>query len=165
MRAFEDLTATMGETNIGSLEICSDRPLLVTSRVFNQGESGTFGQGFDGRVADLGYSAGQTFSLIGLRQKTGAYRSNLVVTNGGTTEAQVSINLFDTTGKSLSIYTLTVPAGTALQDLEPFKNRGGAADVDWGFATITVLKGTNVISSASMIDMKTNDPTTIPAKQ
>lgn len=165
MKAFEDLTATMGENNIGSLEICSDRPLLVTSRIFNQGESGTFGQGFDGRVADLGYSAGETFSLIGLRQKSGAYRSNLVVTNGGTTEAQVSINLYDTTGKSLTAYTLTVPAGTALQDLEPFKNRASAADVNWGFATVTVLKGTNVLSSASMIDMKTNDPTTIPAKQ
>lgn len=164
-KAFEDLTATMSETNIGSLEICSDRPLLVTSRIFNQGETGTFGQGFDGRVADLGYSAGQTFSLIGLRQKTGAYRSNLVVTNGGKTEAEVSINLYDTTGRSLTAYTLKVPAGSALQDLEPFKNRANASDVDWGFATITVLKGTNVLSSASMIDMKTNDPTTIPAKQ
>jgi len=28
-----------------------------------------------------------------------------------------------------------------------------------------VVKGTNIISSASMIDMKTNDPTTIQAKQ
>jgi hypothetical protein len=38
-------------------------------------------------------------------------------------------------------------------------------DADWGFATITVLKGTNILTSASLIDMKTNDPTTIPAKQ
>ena len=165
-KAFEDLTATMGGvSNIGALEICSDRPLLVASRIFNQADAGTYGQSFDGRVADLGYSAGQTISLIGLRQKSGAYRSNLVVTNGGTTPAQVTINLFDSSGKSLNAYTLTVPAASGLQDPEPFKNRANAPDVDWGFATVTVVKGTNVLSSASLIDMKTNDPTTIPAKQ
>ncbi len=165
-KAFEDLTATMGgESNIGALEICSDRPLLVTTRIFNQADAGTYGQSYDGRVADLGYSAGQTISLIGLRQKSGAYRSNLVVTNGGTSEAQVTVNLFDSSGKSLNAYTLTVPAGTGLQDPEPFKNRANSPDLDWGFATVTVVKGTNILSSASLIDMKTNDPTTIPAKQ
>jgi pterin-4a-carbinolamine dehydratase len=45
------------------------------------------------------------------------------------------------------------------------KNRANAPNVDWGFATVTVIKWTNIISSASMIDMKTNDPTTIQAKQ
>ncbi len=164
-KAFEDLTAIMGPSNIGALEVCSDRPLLVTTRIFNQADNGTYGQSYDGRVADLGYTVGQTISLIGLRQKTDAWRSNLVVTNGGTTEAQVSINLFDANGKSLTSYTLTVPAGKGLQDLEPFKNRANAPDLDWGFATVTVLKGTNVLSSASLIDMKTNDPTTIPSKQ
>jgi hypothetical protein len=165
-KAFEDLTAAMGTTNnIGALEICSDRPLLVNTRIFNQADAGTYGQSYDGRVADLGYSAGQTISLIGLRQKTDAYRSNLVVTNGGTTDAQVTVNLFDSSGKSLIAYTLTVPAGSGTQDLEPFKNRANAPDLDWGFATITVVKGTNVLSSASLIDMKTNDPSTITAKQ
>jgi hypothetical protein len=164
-KAFEDLTAIMGPSNIGALEVCSDRPLLVATRIFNQADNGTYGQSYDGRVADLGYTVGQTISLIGLRQKTGTYRSNLVVTNGGKVEAQVPINLFDANGKSLTSYNLTVPVGSGVQDLEPFKNRANAPDLDWGFATVTVLKGTNVLSSASLIDMKTNDPTTIPAKQ
>ena len=164
-KAFEDLTAIMGPSNIGALEVCSDRPLLVATRIFNQADNGTYGQSYDGRVADLGYTVGQTISLIGLRQKTDTYRSNLVVTNGGKAEAQVAINLFDANGKSLTTYNLTVPAGKGVQDIEPFKNRASAPDLDWGFATVTVLKGTNVLSSASLIDMKTNDPTTIPAKQ
>jgi hypothetical protein len=164
-RAFEDVTAVFGDTNKGSLEICSDRPLLVLSRIFNQAEEGTFGQNMDGRVANLGYSAGQTVSLIGLRQKTGAFRSNLVVANGGKTEAEVAIILFNSSGQSLNAYNLKVPPGAAVQDSEPFRARANAPDVDWGFATVTVLKGTNVLTSASMIDMKTNDPTTIPAKQ
>jgi hypothetical protein len=164
-RAFEDLTASLSDTNNGSLEICSDRPLLVLNRIFNQSEGGTYGQNFDGRVADLGYSAGQTVSLIGLRQKTDAFRTNLIVTNGGKTEAEVAIILFDSSGQSVHAYHLKIPAGGVALDAEPFRNRAITPDVDWGFATVTVLKGTNVITSGSMVDMKTNDPTTIPAKQ
>ena len=164
-KAFEDFTAVLGTTNGGALEICSDRPLLVLNRIFNKSDDGTFGQSFEGRVADLGYSAGQTVSLIGLRQKNDAYRTNLVVANGGKSEAEVAIILYDATGKSLTAYNLTIPAGTARQDLEPFKYRANAPDVGWGFATVTVLKGTNVLTSGSMIDAKTNDPTAIPAKQ
>jgi len=165
-KAFEDVVAKLGGTNnIGPLEICSDQPLLIAGRTFNLATGGTFGQNFDGGVADLGYTTGQTVSLIGMRQKSDAFRSNLTVTNGGTTEAQVAVTLFDATGKSLTTYNLTIPAGLALMDNEPFRNRANVPDVDWGFATVTVLKGMNVRTSASLIDAKTNDPSTIPPKQ
>jgi len=164
--SFEDIVALMGNTSaIGSLEICSDKPILLTARNFNKADVGTFGQNLDGRVADLGYNAGQTVNLIGLRQKTDNFRSNISVTNGGTTEAQVSISLFDAKGTSLTTYTLTVPAGKVINDGEVFKNRANAPDVDWGFATLTVLKGTNILTAGSLIDAKTSDPTTIPPKQ
>ena len=91
--------------------------------------------------------------------------TELVVTNGGKTEAEVAIILFDASGQSVHAYNLKIPAGGAVLDTEPFRNRAKTPDVDWGFATVTVLKGANVITSGSMIDMKTNDPTTIPAKQ
>jgi len=164
--SFEDIVGTLGGTNnMGSLEICSDQPLLVLGRIYNAATAGTFGQNIDGTVADIGYTAGQTVSLIGLRQKTDLFRSNLSVTNSGTADAQVSVALFDASGNSLKTYTLTVPAGLVVQDPEPFKNRASAPDVDWGFATVTVLSGANIHTSASLIDMKTNDPTTIPPKQ
>ena len=164
--SFEDIVATMGGTStIGSLEICSDKPLLVTSRNFNFASAGTFGQNLDGRVADLGYNVGATVNLIGLRQQSDKFRSNISVTNAGTTDAQVAIALFDATGKSLANYQLTVPAGTVVQDGEVFKNRAGAPDVGWGYATVTVLKGSNILTAGSLIDAKTNDPTTIPPKQ
>lgn len=165
-KAFEDVVGQMGATSaLGSLEICSDQPLLVQGRIFNEAEEGTFGQSMDGQVADVGYGAGQTINLIGLRQKSGLYRSNLSVTNGGTTEAQVSVTLFDATGASLKTFTITVPAGKVVMENEPFRTRANNPDVGWGFATVTVLKGTNVWSTASLIDARTNDPTTIPAKQ
>lgn len=165
-RGFEDIVSFLGSENkLGALEICSDQPLLVTGRIFNKGDNGTFGQNLDGHVADLGYSTGQTVNLIGLRQKVGLWRSNLSVTNGGTTAAEVLVTLFDATGKSLTSYNLTIPAGEVLQDVEPFANRAKMPDLDWGFATVTVIKGKNVRTMGALIDMRTNDPTTIPAKQ
>jgi ssDNA-binding Zn-finger/Zn-ribbon topoisomerase 1 len=164
-KAFEDVVATLGGgNNIGSLEICSDQPLLVNGRIYNAATSGTFGQNLDGAVADVGYATGQTINLIGLRQKSGKYRTNLSVTNGGTSAAQVSISLFDTTGTSIKTYTLSIPAGQVVQDGEPFNVRANAPDLDWGFATVTILSGSNIHTSASVVDAVTNDPTTISPK-
>ncbi len=164
--AFEDVVAMLGGTNnLGSLEICSDRPLMVMSRIFNRDSTGTFGQSFDGFVADAGYDSGQTLSLIGLRQKTDLFRTNISVTNGGTTEAEVAISLYSASGTLVDTYNLTIPAGQVVMDVEPFKNRANAPDLGWGYATVTVIRGNNIHTSGSVVDMKTNDPTTIPAKQ
>lgn len=167
LKGFEDVIGLIGGDNaLGALEICSDQPLLVNGRVFNDaGEVGTFGQNLDGHVADLGYKAGQTVNLIGLRQQADRYRTNVIVTNAGTVEAEVSINLFDANGVSLTTYTLKVPAGQMINDTEPFVKRANKPDLGWGFATVTIVKGANIRSMASVIDSRTNDPTTIPPKQ
>lgn len=165
-KAFEDVVAQLGGTNAkGALEICSDKPLLVLGRMFNQAQQGTFGQFIDGHVADLGLGAGETASLIGLRQETGKFRTNISVTNGGTTNAEVSVALFDNGGTSLKTFNLTVPAGKVVQELVPFLARANKPELGWGFATVTVLSGSNIRTSASVIDQVTNDPVTIPAKR
>jgi hypothetical protein len=48
------------------------------------------------------------------------------------------------------------------QDLEPYKNRAGRPNLGWGFAVVEALEGEGLLVSASVIDSKTNDPTTIP---
>jgi hypothetical protein len=165
-QAFEDVVAKMGQANAkGSLEICSSQPLLVLGRIFNTASAGTFGQFLDGHVANLGLSEGETASLIGLRQKIGAFRTNLSVTNGGTVAAEIEVKLYDNAGALLHTYTLAVPAGQVVQDLTPFATRAGKNDLGWGFATVKVVKGNNINASASVIDQGTNDPVTIPAKQ
>jgi hypothetical protein len=165
-KGFEDVVATLGGGDAkGSLEVCSNQPLLVLGRTYNQATAGTFGQFIDGHVANLGMGAGETASLIGLRQKTDEFRTNLSVTNGGTTDAQVAITLYDTNGTSVGNFNLTVPSGKVTQEQEPFKNRANKPDLGWGFASVTVLSGSNVLTSASVIDMKTNDPITVPGKQ
>ncbi len=165
-KAFEDIVLALGGVSAkGSLEVCSDQPLLVAGRTFSATTAGTFGQNFDGHVASLGYGVGETISLIGMRQQTATWRTNLNVTNGGATDAEVGIVLFDANGTQVGSYNLTVPKGQVVQDLEPFTNRAGKPDIGWGFATITVVKGTNIQASAALVDSRTNDPTTIEAKQ
>jgi hypothetical protein len=164
--AFEDVVKAMGQSNAkGSLEICSSQPLLVLGRIFTVASGGTYGQFLDGHVANLGLSEGETASLIGLRQQTGSFRSNLSVTNGGTVAADIEVKLYDNAGAMLHTYSLAVPAGQVVQDLTPFATRAGKPDLGWGFATVKVVTGFNINASASVIDAQTNDPVTIPAKQ
>jgi len=162
---FEDLVGLMGVETKGSLEVCSDRPLMMLGRIFNQAETGTFGQFLDGHVADLGMSAGQSAYLLGLRQEAGRFRTNLSVTNGGTETAEVEVTWFDNDGEELGSYDLSVGAGKVYQDLQPLAARAGLPDAGWAFAQVTVLSGTNVQTSASVIDAVTNDATTVPAKR
>jgi len=163
--AFEDVVAKMGQSNAkGSLEICSSQPLLVAGRMFTASSGGTFGQFVDGHVANLGLGAGDTATLLGLRQQTGQFRTNISVTNGGTDPALVEVTLYDSAGTELVAYELEVGPGQVVQDLTPFKDRAAKPEVGWGFATVKVIDGFNVRTSASVIDMLTNDPVTIPAK-
>ena len=163
--SFEDIVAKMGQSNAkGALEICSSQPLLVAGRMFNQAPSGTFGQFIDGHVANLGLATGDTGTLLGLRQQVGAFRTNISVTNGGTDPATVEITLFKADGTQLLAYELEIEPGQVVQDLEPFDQRAHEGNVGWGFATVEVIDGLNVRSSASVIDEVTNDPVTIPAK-
>ena len=162
---FADIVGMLGVEAKGALEICSDKPLLVTGRIFNQSAEGTFGQFVDGHVANLGLASGQVAQLIGLRQETGKYRTNIGVANGGTQPAQAEITLFNNAGAALTTYTLTVPPGQVIQDLQPFQARANMPDLGWGFATVKVVSGSNVMTSASVVDAVTNDPTYIPAKR
>ena len=162
---FEDVVAQLNFNGKGALEICSTQPLLMVGRMFNQSANGTFGQFLDGHVANLGLTAGQTVSLLGLRQETGKFRTNISVTNGGTQDANIAVALFDAAGAQLTTFNMAVGAGKVVQDLEPFKARANRPDLGWGFATVTVVAGSNIRTSASVIDQVTNDPVTIPAKR
>lgn len=164
-KPFEDIVGQMNVEAKGALEICSDQPLFVVSRTYNQSANGTFGQFLDGHVADFGLSAGMSAELIGLRQEVGKFRTNLQLANGGTTAAEVAVTLYDNAGQALANYTVTIPAGRVVQDLQPFANRANMPNVGWGFAAVKVNSGSNVHVSASVVDAVTNDAMTIPPKR
>jgi len=162
---FEDVVGMMGTEGKGSLQICSSQPLELLSRVYNQTDDGTFGTTLDGFAAGDGLDQGDTARLIGLRQETGAFRTNLSVTNTGSKSARVEVTLHGAGGSAVHDYDLVVPAGMVVQDLEPFRTRAEQPNIGWCFATIEVESGSGILTSATVIDANTNDGNTIPMKR
>ncbi|MGD8440709.1 MAG: multiheme c-type cytochrome [Holophagae bacterium] len=161
---FEDVVDMIGaDGEKGALEICSDQPLEAVARIFNVSDAGTFGQFLDG-INYSGLNEGDEGRLYGLRQMTDEFRTNISVTNTGMSAATVEVTLYATDGSELTSYELTVGSGMVVQDLEPFRSRASSPDLGWGYATVEVMSGDGIITSASVVDSRTNDATTIPMK-
>ena len=159
---FEDVVGMMDLEDKGCLGIGSTEPLEVSGRIYNETDDGTFGQFLSGWDDGEGLETGDSGRLLQLRQTSGQFRTNLTVANSGAEAAEVRITLFDSAGNELHAYTLTVGPRRLKQDLEPFKNRAGRPNLGWGYAEIEVTAGAGVLVSASVIDSRTNDPTTVP---
>ena len=161
-QVFADVVAqlTTGDAT-GCLRIVSDQEVTVRSRTYNLTADGTYGQSLDAVVERDGIDAGDTGYLQQL-QETADFRSNVGVLNMGDAEASVTITLYDTAGSEVGSFTLTVPAGQARQDNAPYARRFGRSDVAAGWATVTVDLGADVWAYASVVDNRTDDPTTVP---
>jgi len=167
---FEDIVGAMGVDGKGTLEVCSTQPLELVARTFNQpgvakADAGTFGQFYDGFMGGAGMAAGDSARLLGLRQMTDEFRTNISVTNTGLDPAEVRVTLFSNDGTELHSYTLEVGVGMVVQDLQPFKARAKKPNLGWGFAVIEVTDGSGILASASVIDSVSGDATTIPMKR
>lgn len=156
----EDVVAELGESGSGSLEIVSDRPIVVGSRTYNVGVAGTFGQYLDGRPSDALAGVGDTTWLPQLRQNAD-FRSNIGLCNTAATPATVRVRFFDGEGVRLAQTVRVLPAHGRLQLQEPFDRIAGRTDLDEAYATVTVEAGEGIIAYASVIDNHTNDPTTV----
>jgi fibronectin type 3 domain-containing protein len=163
--AFEDIVGLLGVDGKGALEICASHPVTSVARIYNQSDTGTFGQFLPAYANTSGLHQGEMAALLGLRQLEGVYRTNLSVTNSGSTTANVTVALFDPPGSQIYAYALTVPPGQVVQDSEPFRLRAGRPDMGWCYATVSVNTGSGVFTSASVVDSRTNDATTIPMQQ
>jgi len=163
-RVIVDIVDFIGGDGNGSLKIVSNQPLIVGSRIFNQGASGTFGQYLDGQASAEGAGAGDTLWLTMLEQNSD-FRTNIGFTNTGSTQAKVTITLYDGNGVELVTYSLTIGAGRNKQDNTPLKKRAGRSNIREASAKVTVDSGSGVLIYVSLIDQKTGDATTIPPKE
>jgi hypothetical protein len=161
---FEDVLGLMGIDGKGWLEVVSDEPMVVSGRIYNQSEEGTFGQYLDGVPAQQGLQLGDLGYLVQLRQQSGRYRTNLTLTNPTSEAASVRVALFGSAGAELLRYRIDLGPKELVQDLEPFRRRASRPDLGWGFASVEVLEGSSVLVSASVVDARTNDATTIPVR-
>ncbi len=161
-RAFEDVLGLMGVQGKGWLQITSSQPLVASGRIYNQGGVGTYGQ-FAASVEDGGgLQAGDTGLLIQLRQSVGTFRTNLLLTNPSEVAAAIRVTLYDSAGTDLISYRVDLDPHGQFQDLAPFEERAERPDLGWGFAGVEIIDGGAVLASASVIDSRTNDATTIP---
>jgi|GEM_PF-5237673 len=162
--AFEDVLGQMGVDGKGWLEITANRPLIVSGRIYNLGDEGTFGQYLEGYAEGGGLAQGVVGTLLQLRQQEGEFRTNLGFTNPNATAAAVQVTLYDTRGTELIRYRVDLEPRALIQDLEPYARRASRPDLGWGFAEVEVLEGGPVLISASVVDSHTNDATTVPVK-
>jgi N-acetylneuraminic acid mutarotase len=159
---FEDVVgSTLELQGKGLLEVRSSNPLRGAARIYNLADEGTFGQGFALHTSEEGLAAGDTAWLLELRQERDRYRTNIAVANTGDVDARVRIHLLATDGSELHAFTLDLEPGELIQDIEPFAKRAGRPNLGWGLARTEVITGSGVLVSASVVDSRTNDATTV----
>ena len=160
-RVLEDVVGELGGEGSGSLEIIGLSPILVSSRTYNQSDGGSFGQYLDG-VSSEGTVASGTSVWLPQLQQNADFRTNIGVHNTGEVDARIRLHLHDADGSHLETTQRTIGAGDRLQMQEPFVRIAGRTDIDGGYAVIEILGGEGLTTYASVIDNRTNDPTTVP---
>lgn len=146
----------------GALHVTSDVPLVLASRTFSQGSTGTCGAYVPAVTVSGALSSGQTGYLPHLK-KSASYRTNIGVTNLGAAPVTVTIRLVGGSGAAVgSERSLTVAAGSLLQETDVF-TKSGAGDQEIAYAVLEVkTAGGKAWAFASVIDNATGDPTIVP---
>jgi hypothetical protein len=146
----------------GALKVASDVPLVLASRTFNQGSTGTYGAYVPAVTVSDALSSGQTGYLPHLK-KSASYRTNIGVTNLGAVPVTVTIRLVGGGGAAVgSERSLTVSVGSLLQETDIF-TKSGAGDQEIAYAVLEVkTAGGKAWAFASVIDNATGDPTIVP---
>jgi CubicO group peptidase (beta-lactamase class C family) len=162
-RILSDVVGELGINGSGFLEIASSRPVLVSSRIYNESDDGTLGQFVDGQSGGDAMTAGDTVWLPQLRQDA-SFRTNIGMLNTGAEAAGITIRFFDASGEQLASRQRRLEPGDRLQMQEPFSSHAGRNDLQACYATVELRFGSGVLVYASVSDNSTNDPTTIPAQ-
>ncbi|MFI5165773.1 MAG: M6 family metalloprotease domain-containing protein [Thermoanaerobaculales bacterium] len=161
-----DVAGQLGITaDSGAMKVESDQPFLLTSRTYSQVDAThTYGQDYIGQASSELLAAGQTAWLPQLTQNA-YYRSNVGITNTGTTTANVTVTTYDASGNPAGWSdTRDYAPGQFYQHDQPFLHTPAGA-IDSGYVVVTVNSGSGVAASASVIDQQTGDPTTIKAQR
>jgi len=150
------------------ISITSSQTLIITSRTYNLlaagiicFPTGTLGQGLSGYLTTGGIAAGQSGWIPNMLEYN-AFRSNIGYTNTGSTNATLTVRLYNGNGVQVGSYNVTLTPGQWKQANQPFKFTAGLSNMRGGSVRVTVNSGSGVVVYGSVIDNITNDPTTIP---
>ena len=159
-RLLVDAVGRLGVDGAGSLEITSTEPILVGSRTYNRSAQGSYGQYLAGFGDDETAAEGARLWLAQLQQNS-EFRTNIGLVNTGDVQARIELHLHDAGGELVATARRTILSGSRLQLQEPFDRIAGRDDVTAGYAVVEVLTGGGVAAYASVVDNRTNDPTTV----
>ena len=125
---------------------------------------GTFGQSVPTfGAADL-ITSGSIRSIVGIRQDT-SFRTNLILTNAGTTDITIDGTLLSTSGAVLGSKSWTLPPLGMIQDGPIAPSMGASGTVrDAQLLLTTPTIGGAFAAYAAVIDNITNDPRTLLPK-
>jgi hypothetical protein len=133
---------------------------LATSRLFNAGAFGSYGQFITAVPLSKFASASARQSLVALSQ-SGRFRTNLGVVEGTGNAAKVAVDVFDGHGSRVSTLIVDLGPGEHRQ-LGALLNETGV-DLTNARVDLSVIAGLGkVFGFASVIDNLTGDPSFIP---
>jgi hypothetical protein len=157
-----DFMGTLGLSNIAGVRVLSDQPVIVTEWIYNNGSSlgGNFGLNLRGLTPDQTLQQGEVAFLPQLRHDAGE-RTNLGLTNTGTTTAIVNVTLFDQSGAAITSYDVTLEPREVSQENGVFFTRAVRSNISSGAARVLVKFGNGIIAYASAVDNNTGDPRVI----
>jgi len=149
------------ESTAGALHVAATQPLLLTSRTFNQGDAGTYGQYLPSlTTADAlsGTDHGYLLNLKGI-----GFRTNVGFVNLGDSTCQVRLTLYDADGTAIGHPTdTTVAPGEWVQRNDVFDSVD-AQPQSLAYALVELPSGIGSFwAYASVVDGDTGDATTIP---
>ncbi|RLE28228.1 MAG: hypothetical protein DRJ65_00385 [Acidobacteria bacterium] len=155
-----DIVDSFGVSGSGALEVTSTQAVVISSRTYNLSPEGTFGQSHTGVHSGVALATEESGYLLGLAENSD-FRTNIGFTNLSTGEATVGIELFTGAGEKVAEYSVELAAGEWRLEIRPYAALAGLTDLDQGFARVTLESGKVIVALASVVDNRTNDPTTV----
>ncbi len=156
------VASTFGESKAtGAIMIGSDAELVVTSRTFNDDDSGTYGQYVEGyAVGSASSTEGGRATLIQLTENA-AFRTNLGLVNAGSEGLYADVDFYRSDGGRLGSKRYWVGSFMHVQDVKVLTTVT-SGDVDDGYAVVTTsTPGARFFAYASVADNRTGDPTQV----
>jgi hypothetical protein len=145
----------------GALRVLADHPVVVLTRIYNQQNGVTFGQGFEGIPRAAATTAGSSTDMIGLTNNA-RFRTNMVIAETSGTGATVELSLRDPSGVELAAKTYSLGGFEPI--LKPVTDLDGVTTLDNGTLHAEVTEGAAIIVASKVDnDPATGDPTTLAA--
>jgi hypothetical protein len=146
----------------GWIQVEATAPLHGACRIFNNADTGTFGQHVPVLTEADAFAPGSSLLLPSLRSDAG-FRTNVGATSFADVDGALEITFYTDEGDEVGTTTVNLPAGAFVQLVEVLTTEHAYEGSAWASVS-TDNAGGPVAVHASVIDGATGDPSFINAK-